>query len=152
MSPYARSSELEVEGRGDERRVVIIGAARQILVVCKVSVGEAPTDGVGQLVGQAERESVLGGIGAEKCGGGWYDPSGTTEKTYVEQARQTILGGARESRGPELSQLDIEPFTEHAQTVFGEVRRVGAARGIEGITPASELQAGPLGTDPPAWS
>ena len=39
----------------------------------------------------------LGGIGAEKCGGGWYDPYGTTEKTYLEQARQTILGGARES-------------------------------------------------------
>ena len=39
----------------------------------------------------------LGGVGAEKCGGGWYDPFGTTEKTYVEQARQTVLGGARES-------------------------------------------------------
>jgi hypothetical protein len=39
----------------------------------------------------------LGGIGAAKCGGGWYDPYGTTEKTYLEQARQTVLGGARES-------------------------------------------------------
>jgi hypothetical protein len=39
----------------------------------------------------------LGGIGGAKCGGGWFDPYGTTEKTYVEQARQTILGGARES-------------------------------------------------------
>ncbi len=39
----------------------------------------------------------LGGVGAEKCGGGWYDWLGTTEKTYVEQARQTILGGASES-------------------------------------------------------
>ncbi len=39
----------------------------------------------------------LGGIGREKCGGGWYDPYGTTEATYVEQARQTVLGGARES-------------------------------------------------------
>jgi hypothetical protein len=39
----------------------------------------------------------LGGIGGEKCGGGWYDPYGTTEQTYVEQARQTVLGGARES-------------------------------------------------------
>jgi hypothetical protein len=39
----------------------------------------------------------LGGIGGEKCGGGWYDWLGTTEKTYVEQARQTVLGGARES-------------------------------------------------------
>jgi hypothetical protein len=39
----------------------------------------------------------LGGIGGEKCGGGWYDPYGTTEKTYVEQARQTVLAEARES-------------------------------------------------------
>jgi hypothetical protein len=39
----------------------------------------------------------LGGIGGEKCGGGWFDWLGTTEKTYVEQARQTVLGGARES-------------------------------------------------------
>jgi hypothetical protein len=39
----------------------------------------------------------LGGIGGDKCGGGWFDPYGTTEKTYVEQARQTILAGAKES-------------------------------------------------------
>jgi hypothetical protein len=39
----------------------------------------------------------LGGVGGAKCGGGWYDPYGTTPKTYVEQARQTILAGARES-------------------------------------------------------
>jgi hypothetical protein len=39
----------------------------------------------------------LGGIGGAKCGGGWYDWLGTTERTYIEQARQTILGGARES-------------------------------------------------------
>ncbi len=39
----------------------------------------------------------LGGIGGEKCGGGWFDPYGTSPKTYLEQARQTVLGGARES-------------------------------------------------------
>jgi hypothetical protein len=39
----------------------------------------------------------LGGIGGAKCGGGWFDPYGTTEKTYVEQARQTVLAGAKES-------------------------------------------------------
>ena len=39
----------------------------------------------------------LGGIGGAKCGGGWYDWLGTTPPTYLEQARQTILGGARES-------------------------------------------------------
>jgi len=39
----------------------------------------------------------LGQIGGEKCGGGWFDPYGTTENTYVEQARQTVLAGAREA-------------------------------------------------------
>jgi hypothetical protein len=39
----------------------------------------------------------LGGIGGTKCGGGWFDSLGTTEGTYIEQARQTVLGGARES-------------------------------------------------------
>jgi len=39
----------------------------------------------------------LGGVGGAKCGGAWYDPLGTTEASYLEQARQTVLGGARES-------------------------------------------------------
>ncbi|HWX20308.1 MAG TPA: hypothetical protein VN578_10450 [Candidatus Binatia bacterium] len=39
----------------------------------------------------------LGGFGGPKCGGGWFDSLGTTEPTYIEQARQTVLGGARES-------------------------------------------------------
>ncbi len=39
----------------------------------------------------------LGGLGGTKCGGGWFDPFGTTPPTYLEQARQTVLGGARET-------------------------------------------------------
>ncbi len=39
----------------------------------------------------------LEAIGGRKTGGGWYDPLNTTPKTYVEQARQTVLAGARES-------------------------------------------------------
>ena len=38
----------------------------------------------------------LGLIGGLKTGGGWFDPYGTTENTYVEQARQTVLADARE--------------------------------------------------------
>ena len=38
----------------------------------------------------------LGEIGGSKTGGGWFDPYGTTEDTYVEQARQTVLADARE--------------------------------------------------------
>jgi hypothetical protein len=36
----------------------------------------------------------LGEIGGSKTGGGWFDPYGTTENTYVEQARQTVLADA----------------------------------------------------------
>ncbi|MBS0000369.1 MAG: hypothetical protein KFF73_15415 [Cyclobacteriaceae bacterium] len=38
----------------------------------------------------------LGEIGGEKTGGGWFDALGTTPKTYLEQARQTVLADARE--------------------------------------------------------
>jgi len=38
----------------------------------------------------------LGKIGGAKTGGGWFDPYGTTENTYVEQARQTVLADAKE--------------------------------------------------------
>ncbi len=38
----------------------------------------------------------LGKIGGAKCGGGWFDPFGTHEDTYVEQARQTVLADAKE--------------------------------------------------------
>jgi len=38
----------------------------------------------------------LGEIGGAKTGGGWFDPFGTTENTYVEQARQTVLADAKE--------------------------------------------------------
>ena len=38
----------------------------------------------------------LGVIGGAKCGGGWFDPFGTHEATYVEQARQTVLADAKE--------------------------------------------------------
>jgi hypothetical protein len=38
----------------------------------------------------------LGVIGGAKCGGGWFDPYGTHEDTYAEQARQTVLADAKE--------------------------------------------------------
>jgi len=38
----------------------------------------------------------LAEIGGPKCGGGWFDPFGTHENTYVEQARQTVLADAKE--------------------------------------------------------
>ncbi len=35
-------------------------------------------------------------IGGDKTGGGWFDALGTTPKTYLEQARQTVLADADE--------------------------------------------------------
>ncbi len=81
----------------------------------------------------------LGGIGGDKCGGGWYDWLGTTEQTYVEQARQTILAGARESflfcyggllrdTGPK----NIEALRNHLPELFTVAREI-RGRGIIGI-------------------
>jgi hypothetical protein len=38
----------------------------------------------------------LGDIGGYKTGGGWFDALGVTPKFYLEQARQTVLGDAKE--------------------------------------------------------
>ena len=75
----------------------------------------------------------LGGIGGGKCGGGWFDPYGTTAPTYLEQARQTVLGGARESllfcygallkeTGPKNVEL-LRANRAELLAVAGEVRR-----------------------------
>ncbi|HEY9175388.1 MAG TPA: hypothetical protein VI136_24140 [Verrucomicrobiae bacterium] len=88
----------------------------------------------------------LGGIGGAKCGGGWYDWLGTTEATYVEQARQTILGGARESflfcygglqgtTGPK----NIEALRTHLPELFAVAKEVKGRRpvGIAAYKPAN---------------
>lgn len=38
----------------------------------------------------------LNGVGGDKNGGGWFDALGVTPKFYLEQARQTVLGDAKE--------------------------------------------------------
>ncbi len=88
----------------------------------------------------------LGGIGGPKCGGGWYDWLGTTERTYVEQARQTVLGGARESMlfcygglqgstGPK----NIEALRTHIPELFSVAKEVRAREmtGIAAYKPAN---------------
>lgn len=91
----------------------------------------------------------LGGIGGERCGGGWFDPYGTTERTYVEQARQTVLGGARESllfcygsllggTGPR----NVEVLREH----IPELLRV--ARAVRGRRPVGIAAYKPIASHP----
>ena len=88
----------------------------------------------------------LGGIGGPKCGGGWYDPYGTTERTYLEQARQTVLGGARESMlfcygsllkhtGPK----NVETLRQNIPELLAVAEEVGRRRivGVAAYKPAN---------------
>jgi hypothetical protein len=91
----------------------------------------------------------LGGIGDEKCGGGWYDWLGTTEKTYVEQARQTVLGGARESLlfcyGGLLSSTgpnDVRALRQNLPELFQVASEV-ARRKIVGIAAYKPINSHP---------
>jgi len=81
----------------------------------------------------------LGGVGGSKCGGGWYDWLGTTEHTYLEQARQTILAGAKESflfcygglqhdTGPK----DVEALRANVPELLQVARQV-ASRQVVGV-------------------
>ena len=95
----------------------------------------------------------LGGIGGEKCGGGWFDWLGTTERTYVEQARQTVLGGAHESMlycfGGLQQGADIVALRANIPellAVAGEVRR----REPEGIAVYKPPNSSPQ-EEPHVW-
>ncbi|MBN1806430.1 MAG: hypothetical protein JW837_14370 [Sedimentisphaerales bacterium] len=81
----------------------------------------------------------LGGIGGAKTGGGWFDPYGTTEDTYVEQARQTVLadagemllfcyGSLLENTGP----ADIEKFRVELPGLF-RLARLIRKKPIKGV-------------------
>ncbi|MCL5280558.1 MAG: hypothetical protein M1376_11690 [Planctomycetes bacterium] len=83
----------------------------------------------------------LGGIGGAKCGGGWFDPYGTHEATYAEQARQTVLADAKEmllfcygsllrDTGPanvEKLRTEVPGLLRLARLVRGEIPRGIAA-------------------------
>ena len=88
----------------------------------------------------------LGGLGGAKCGGGWFDPYGTSPATYLEQARQTVLAGARESMlfcygslqsgtGPR----NIEALRANIPELLSVARQVARRRpaGIAAYKPAS---------------
>jgi hypothetical protein len=93
----------------------------------------------------------LGGIGGAKCGGGWFDPYGTSPPTYCEQARQTVLAGAREmllfcygsllqkenARNPEALLPEIPELFRLARWIQG-----GRPRGLTAIKPPSSPPAG----------
>ena len=91
----------------------------------------------------------LAGVGGEKTGGGWYDALRTTPATYIEQARQTVLAGARESMLFSYGSLqrnegpaDIEELRKH----IPELRKVAAevaGRKIIGVAAYKPLNSHP---------
>ncbi|MBN1442199.1 MAG: hypothetical protein JXA90_05785 [Planctomycetes bacterium] len=92
----------------------------------------------------------LGGIGGAKCGGGWFDPYGTSPTTYCEQARQTVIAGAREMllfcygsllgeesrRNPEALRPEIPALFRLARWIQG-----GEPRGVIAVKPPSSHPA-----------
>jgi hypothetical protein len=86
-------------------------------------------------------------LGGEKTGGGWFDEIDTGPVAYVEQARQTILGGAAESmlfnygsliRGQ--SKLDHDALLEEMPKLFelSEAIHGKAIRGVAAPLPAAD--------------
>jgi len=87
----------------------------------------------------------LSGIGGRKTGGGWYDAIHTTEKTYLEQARGTVLAGARESMlfcygglHRDFGPADIEALHPHIPELIEVSGQVQARRvvGVAAYKPA----------------
>jgi hypothetical protein len=81
----------------------------------------------------------LGEIGGPKTGGGWFDPYGTTENTYVEQARQTVLADAHEmllfcygSLLRDTGPANVEKLRTEVQGLF-ELARIVRNKPIKGI-------------------
>ena len=78
-------------------------------------------------------------IGGDKCGGGWFDPYGTHEETYLEQARQTILADVKEmvlfcygSLQSETGPANIEALRAELPALF-ELAKLVKGKPIKGI-------------------
>ncbi len=81
-------------------------------------------------------------IGGGKTGGGWFDIYGTGPETYVEQARQTILGGAKEAMLFHYGELiegngaqDINKLLQEMPSLFLLAEAVFDARPLGTLAP-----------------
>ncbi len=80
-----------------------------------------------------------------KCGGGWYDALDCTPEKFVEQARYTILGGARESL---VHCYDYLIAADPGKTPFGEKAdrshacAAAFSREVDGLARLAELLRG----------
>jgi len=84
----------------------------------------------------------LSEIGGDKTGGGWFDPYGTTENTYLEQARQTVLADAREmllfcygSLLRDTGPANVEKLRAEIPALF-ELAKLVRGKSIKGIAAA----------------
>jgi len=86
----------------------------------------------------------LGGIGGGKTGGGWFDEIDTGPAAYVEQARQTVLGGAGEMMLFNFASLNRPQCAEHVRRLRAELPTLLAiaeciagreARGVAAVKP-----------------
>ncbi|MFO8006105.1 MAG: hypothetical protein R6V05_00050 [Candidatus Brocadiia bacterium] len=97
----------------------------------------------------------LAGIGGDKCGGGWYDAIDTDPTHFVEQGRQTVLGGAREAflfnfgsyqedgrheRGPADMAALVEEMPEHFE--LARLIQGREPRGLSGWKPPNSRCGG----------
>ena len=86
----------------------------------------------------------LGAVGGAKTAGGWFDEIDTGPVAYVEQARQTVLGGAREMMLFNYASLNRPRRDEHVRRLREELPTLLAiaeclagreARGIPAVKP-----------------
>jgi hypothetical protein len=86
-------------------------------------------------VGEVQYQSYfnmrwIGNVGGAKTGGGWFDALATTPKTYLEQARQTVLGDAKEMMLTNYNLLTRETNTWGGRAFQGTgIANVEALRG-----------------------
>ncbi|MFW6153972.1 MAG: hypothetical protein ACOC95_02030 [Planctomycetota bacterium] len=91
----------------------------------------------------------LGAIGGAKTGGGWFDEIDTGPAAYVEQARQTVLGGAREMMLFNYATLNRPKRDEHIRRLRAELPTLLAiAEGIAGREARGILAVKPPNSPP----
>lgn len=96
----------------------------------------------------------LGRIGGPKCGGGWFDSHDTSPEVYLEQARQSVLGGAREIVLFSYGSLQDDKAATNVQALRRELPLLFELAGIVGQrTPRGIAAPKPPNSDPaPAHS
>lgn len=88
-------------------------------------------------------------IGGDKTGGGWFDPYGTHEQTYLEQARQTVLADVKEmllfcygSLQGDTGPANVEALRAELPALF-ELARLVQGKSVKGIAAPKPANSDP---------